>query len=380
MKIVVLGYIVRGPLGGLAWHHFQYVLGLKSMGLEVLFLEDSDDYPSCYNPETFEVGTDPSYGLKFISDFFNKYDIKDNWSYFDAHANRWYGQDDKKVKQFCNNADVVLNISGVNPLRPWCNTIPVRVLIDTDPVFTQIKHLANKNAMRDAKAHTHFATFAENYGKKTCTIPDDGLPWKPTRQPVFLNAWKKREAESSAKWTTVMQWDSYKAQSYDGVTYKMKSASFETFISLPELTSETLELALGSPNAPKEELLKSGWHIDNPLKITKTPFTFQQYISQSKGEWSVAKHGYVVTRSGWFSERSLNYLASYKPVVVQDTGFSDYLLCGAGILPFSTAEQAAEQLDKASKDYNIHCKQARKIVEEHFASEKVLSRLIKSLY
>src|SRR5687768_944222 len=138
MRIVVLGYIVRGPLGGLVWHHLQYVLSLKQLGHQVLFLEDSDNYPSCYNPSTFEVTTDASYGLTFLETIFTSFGLKENWAYYDEHTNSWFGKSKKGVVTFCDKADVVLNISGMNPLRDWWSNIANRVFIDTDPAFVQI--------------------------------------------------------------------------------------------------------------------------------------------------------------------------------------------------------------------------------------------------
>jgi len=106
------------------------------MGHEVLFLEDSEDYNSCYNPETNEITSDPTYGLNFISQVFEKHGLSGQWAYFDAHKNQWFGLSKKYVQDFCNSADVLLNISGINPLRDFKLKIPKRVLIDTDPVFT----------------------------------------------------------------------------------------------------------------------------------------------------------------------------------------------------------------------------------------------------
>lgn len=380
MRIVVLGYIIRGPLGGLAWHHLQYVLGLRQMGHTVLFLEDSDDYPSCYNPDTCTITTNPDYGLKFINDLFTAFDLQDQWSYFDAHTNRWYGLAESRAKAFCESADLVLNISGVNPLRSWCLKIPCRLLIDTDPVFTQIKHLTDPMQLQAASQHTQFASFGENFGKKNCTIPDDGFPWVPTRQPVYMKAWQQQEVNKNKNWTTVMQWDSYKVGEYGGKKYGMKSTSFQDYFHLPGVVStDVFEIALGSASAPKTRLQTFGWKIVDPLSISKTPQDFQQYINASKGEWTVAKHGYVETSSGWFSERTLNYMASGKPVIVQDTGFSDFLPTGKGLLTFSSLDEAVEKIQKVNCDYSDHCLQARKIAEEFFDSTKVLAELLQTL-
>jgi hypothetical protein len=380
MRILVMGYIIRGPLGDMAWHHLQYVLGLTDLGHDVLFMEDSEDYPACYNPDTFEITANPDYGLRFTESLFRHFGLTNNWCYFDAHQNEWHGLNKQKVYAFCQTADIVINLSGVNPLREWWASIPGRLLVDTDPVFTQVKHLTNPVAMQTAKAHTHFATFGENFGKPGCSIPDDHLLWQPTRQPVYLKAWNKSAENFSANWTTLMQWDSYKNAEYEGKSYRMKSASFEPFLTLPgHFASEKFELALGSLSAPRSLLAREGWMVTDPLKVSKTPTAFREFIASSKGEWTTAKHGYVVTNSGWFSERTLNYMASAKPVVVQDTGLYELFPTGAGVLLFTTLEEAVENIKRVNRDYSFQCQEARKVVEEHFNSKAVLQHLLSSL-
>ena len=380
LKIVILGYIVRGPYGGLVWHHLQYVLGLKKLGHEVLFVEDSDEYASCSNPFTPELTKEPSYGLQFIKDVFDHFDMKNDWAYYDSHTTTWHGLSKENVFSFCDSADIVLNISAVNPLRDWWSKIPNRILIDTDPVFTQIRHLTNKQDNETAQHHTAFFSFGENFGKSGCTIPDDGFKWKPTRQPVFLDAWKISEQTPNAKWTTVMQWDSYKEKIFANRAFGMKSSSFSEFENLPHLIpAEHFELAIGSASAPVEKLKNNGWKVISSIVPTETAWSYQDYIMQSKGEWSVAKHGYVVSNSGWFSERSTCYLASGKPVLVQDTGFSDLIETGKGLFSFSSVEHIMNSIEDINGNYVQHCKWAREIAEEYFDGTKVLRSLLENI-
>ena len=255
MRILVLGYIVRGPLGGMSWHHLQYILGLKELGHEVLFAEDSDDYPGCYNPETNEVNKDSNYGLNYIDNLFKKFDLGSQWSYFDAHTNKWFGQNEGSVRKFCDGADMVLNISGINPERDWWSKIPLRVLIDTDPAFTQIRHLTEEGSNQFAAIHNCFFSFGENFGKDFCTIPRDAYNWLPTRQPVYLKAWKSSIPNPDLKWTTVMQWDSYKSKEFNDKMYGMKSISFQDYVNFPEvMPDEKFELALGAEASIVENL------------------------------------------------------------------------------------------------------------------------------
>jgi hypothetical protein len=375
-RIAILGYIVRGPLGGLVWHHLQYVTGLRALGHDVLFIEDSDDDPSCYDPSRHVVDRDPSYGLRFAADAFGRVGAGDLWAYHDAHTGRWLGPAAGRARGFCESTDLVLNLSGVNPLREWLAGAPARALIDTDPAFTQIRHLSDPALRERALGHTAFLTFGENFGRPGCSIPDDGLPWMPTRQPITLDTWEVTAGPESGPFTTVMQWDSYAAREHGGRRFGMKSDSFAAFLGLPSARPEIFEIALGTADAPRDLLRAHGWRIRDPLVLTKDAASYQRYIRSSKGEWSVAKHGYVASRSGWFSERSASYLASGRPVAVQDTGFTDWLATGLGVVPFSTLEEAADAIARISGDYKRHCRAAREIAVDYFDAAKVLPLLV----
>ena len=378
IRIVVLGYIVRGPLGGLVWHHLQYVMGLAHLGHDVYFLEDSDDYPSCYDPVRDIIDTDPTYGLRFAADTFARVGLGDRWAYHDAHTSQWFGPCANRVLDICSTADLVLNLSGMNPLRPWVMRIPSRVLIDTDPVFMQLRHLHDPAARNQALAHTAFFSFGENIGTPWCSIPQDGLPWQPTRQPVVLDAWSMTPGSVQGKFTTVMQWDSYPAREHEGRRYGMKSDSFSPYIDIPQQTAAVFELALGSASAQQALLINKGWIVRDSREPTADPWIYQRYIQQSKAEFSVAKQGYVVSGSGWFSERSAAYLASGRPVVIQDTGFSKWLETQAGVIPFNTPEEALAGINEINRRYEFHCQAAREIAAEYFAASKVLPHLLES--
>jgi hypothetical protein len=379
-SIVVAGYIVCGPIGGLVWHHLQYVLGLQRMGYEVLFVEDSHEYPACYHPVSFQLTEDPSYGLDFLKNVFAQHGLENKWAYFDYHTNRWFGKSEQEIKSFVDRSEIYINLSGVDPLREHFQKIPVRVFIDTDPAFTQIRHLTEEAYLEIAKKHNRFFSFGENFGNDDCLIPEDGFAWQPTRQPVVMNAWQDSgPANRKGNWTTVMQWDSYKVREFQGKQFGMKSTSFDAYMQLPKKIDDKIELALGSITAPREKLKSEGWQIADPLPVSLTPQAYQSYIDQSKGEWSVAKHGYVFSNSGWFSERSCSYLASGRPVIVQETGFSKFLETGKGLFSFSSVDEAVAAMQKVNLDYHQHCRDARNTAQEYFDSNKVLSSLLERL-
>lgn len=280
------------------------------------------------------------------------------------------------VKSIFRSSDLLLNLSGVNPLREYLQDIPTRAYVDTDPVFTQIRHLTDANCFREANMHNRFFSFGENFGTATCSIPDDHFAWQPTRQPLVPDLWEMTPGNKNNAWSTVMQWDSYKAMEYDGKSFGMKSSSFGPYINLPDTAQDVFELAIGSPTAPTEMLKKQGWQVTDPLLVTRSPQTYQRYIQFSKGEWSIAKHGYVASHSGWFSERSCCYLASGRPVVVQDTGFSDRIETGRGLLSFTNLIEARGCIEEVNAHYEMHCKSARELAEDFFDYKKVLTTLL----
>jgi len=376
LRILVLGYLVRGPLGGIAWHYLQYVVGLSRLGHDVFFFEDSDDYPSCYDPLRNVTDDDPTYGLAFAARAFERLDVGQRWTYYDAHRCRWLGPAAASALEVCHTADVVLNISGVNPLRPWMANIPVRVFVDTDPGFTQIRHLTDSAARARANQHTAFFSFGENIGQPGCAVPADGFRWVPTRQPVVMDAWRLACGSRHRPLTTVMQWDSYRSETHEGVRYGMKADSFAPYLGLPGRTGETFTIALGGSRAIQESLTDHGWTIVDSRLPTADPWTYQDFIAQSKAEFSVAKHGYVVGGTGWFSERSAAYLASGRPVVVQDTGFTRWLHSDGGVLAFTSLEEAVEQLERLNRSYDRQCAAARCVAHEYFNSDTVLTDLL----
>ena len=371
---MVLGYLVRGPMGGIAWHYLQYVMGLAALGHDVYYLEDADDYASCYDPRTGTMTTDPAAGLDFARDAFDRIGFGGRWGYYDSHTGHWMGPLADRATAICKSADLVLNVSAVNPLRPWLAEVPVRVFIDTDPAFTQIQHLTHPDRLAIARDHSVFLTFGENVPGGASDVPPDGLPWQATRQPIVLEAWPVMPSPPQAPFTTVMKWNSYPPMEYAGRRYGMKSLSFVDYVDLPHRTAAAFELAC-SPGDP-DALRARGWRLCDPASVSADPWLYRHYIQQSLAEFSVAKHGYVAARTGWFSERSAAYLASGRPVVVQDTGFTQWLEAAAGVLPFSTADEAADAVARVIGDYARHCRAARQVAADLFDARAVLTSLL----
>ena len=378
LRIVLLGYLVRGPIGGMAWHHLNYLIGLRQLGHEVLFVEDSDDYPACYDPRTHAVGTNPDYGIAYADRVFQRLGMGNDWAYHDAHQSAWLGPAAKHAVQFCETADMALNISGVNPLRPWLMGIPHRVLVDTDPGFTQVKGLICADFRALIERHTAHFSFGELIHSGSTGVPNDGIVWHATRQPVVMDQWPF-DPQGGRRFNTVMQWQSYPPVEYNGQFYGTKKESFTLIEELPQRISTELEVALGGASAPRERLRTAGWRLRDPIEAAPDPWQYQQYIQQSRGELSVAKHGYATTRCGWFSERSACYLASGRPVVVQETGFSDFLPTGCGLHAFETEDEAVDAILKIDSNYPAEASRAREIAHAYFRSDLVLHGLLELL-
>lgn len=381
LRVVVLGYVVRGPIGGLTWHHLQYVLGLAQLGHDVWFLEDSGDDPGCYEPTTYAMTTDATYGLRYAGEVFERAGVGDRWAYHDRHGGGWAGPAAAVAEEVIASADVVVNVSGVNPIDDRLLEVPCRVLLDTDPVFTQVRHRRDPAAAAQAARHTAFLSFAGNLGMPGCTVPDDGLPWRCTRQPVVLDAWPVTPPPRppEGRFTTVMQWASYAEVTDGGRSFGVKAQSFDVVADLPSMTPAPLELCLGSAGAPRDELARRGWIVRDPGPVSEDPWRFQRYLQESLAEFSVAKHGYVVSGSGWFSERTCGYLASGRPAVVQDTGWSSWLEPGLGVLSFCDVGEAVAAVDDVLARPAVHAGAARDVAEA-FDARRVLTALLEDAH
>ena len=249
-------------------------------------------------------------------------------------------------------------------------------------MFTQVKHLRDKTKRDNAALHNRFYTYASNWGRPTCSVPDDGINWQPTVPPVVMDQWSVEEDDAApwpSNYTTVMQWRSYPPAQWQGMEYHSKDYSFPAYFDLPMQTRAGLEIALkGGDTETRERLKNAGWVLRQPLPVSLELPAFTNYLSRSRGEFALAKHGYVASGSGWFSERSACYLAAGRPVIVQDTGFSEWLPTDSAIGAFTTPQQALDQLERIESDYPRYHSEAREIASEYFDSDRVLGRLIES--
>jgi len=161
------------------------------------------------------------------------------------------------------------------------------------------------------------------------------------------------------------------------VQYGGKNMEFEKMLDLPQKTSAVLELALGGGRPPRELLEEKGWTLKDGFSMSQTPWVYRDYIWDSLAEFSTAKNAYVATRSGWFSCRTACYLASGRPAVVQDTGYSRFMDVGEGVLAFTDEAGALVGIEAVRADWERHSKAAKAFAVRYFDSDVVLAKLLR---
>ena len=246
--------------------------------------------------------------------------------------------------------------------------IPRRIYIDLDPGYTQFWHAAGNPGPR-LEGHNFYYTVGENIGRPCCSIPTGGIRWRPIRQPVVLEHWPACPRRPRP-FSTIASWRGpYGPAQYAGTTYGLKAHEFRKFIELPRRVAQRFEIALDIDPADERDLVAlrgHGWHVIDPKVVASGPVAFRQYVQASGAEFSVAQGVYVETQSGWFSDRTVRYLASGRPVLVQDTGFSRNYPVGEGLVAFRTMDEAVAGAERIARDYAEHGRAARAIAEELF--------------
>jgi len=369
-RIVVSGYMIRYPLAGSLLAYFHYVLGLRRLEHRVTYIEESGWEGSCYDPLTNASGNSPQSGLAILRDVLARHDLDVPVYYVDRAGGAVYGGSRADVRRELADADLLLNLGGVC----WLDEFALcrhRILIDMDPLFTQAGLFASKIL---GDYHVHLS-YGMNIGRPGCTIPTSGYAWRGTVPPVVPELWSA--CPPGKVFTTIAQWSSYGAVEHEGESYGQKDVEFLRLLHVPRSMQQPLELALsGGSNDLWKQLELAGWSIIDGGNISRDLDRYRRYVCGSRGEFSAAKQAYVKTRSGWFSDRTVCYLAASRPVVIQDTGQSDWMSVGRGVLTFSTPEEAVDCLARVNADYDEHSRTARQIAMELFDYRRVLPRLM----
>ena len=380
MRIIITGLVGQYPFGGVIWDYLQYLLGFRSLGHQVLYLEDSGAWP--YDPVAGTITDDCSFALQSLHKIFTDFDLAESWVYRNGADGKFHGAGEKIAREWLRHGDLLVNVSSAGWLRDYDLRVGHRMFIDGDPMFCQIGLLDGSNPLYAGRLRDHDShfTFGLSVGQPDCPVPVDGITWRPTVQPIALDQWPVTPVSSDAPWTTVMNWASYKPKVWEGRTYGQKNLEFNRFRDLPSKTNIPLRLAMGlgvDGLRPAEELRQLGWDLVEPQEVVPDHRAYRSFLTNSRGEWSVAKHGYVEGKTGWFSCRTACYLAAGRPAVVQETGWSHHLPSDRGVLPFTTVEEAAEGLGKVTRNYSEHSKAAREIALEFFDAKKVCQGLLR---
>jgi hypothetical protein len=346
---VVIGAAVarRIGYGGHAWVVMQHLLGLRRLGCDIVFVDRAEDANASWLERI--LGAEITYRLL-----------------------------DQDVAHVAD-ASLMLDVMGF--IGSGVSGAPARrAFLDIDPGFGQMwRELGQADILDDYDA---FVTIGENINEPWCEIPTCGLEWLTTRQPVVLDEWPAAPRERDV-FTTVASWRGpWDAIEYRGKRYGLRCHEFRKFFELPRLTGQEFELALDIDPADHDDrsaLEENGWRLVDPRAVAGDPWSYRRYIQGSMAEICVAKNMYVETKSGWFSDRSICYLASGKPVLHQDTGLKHLYPTGEGLIVFSTLDEAAAGVEEIRRNYDRHSKAAREIAEEYFDSDKVLTRLLEKL-
>lgn len=380
---IVAGMIGTYPVGGVLWDYGQYAAGLERLGFEVFYLEDCG--MECYDPRTRRYGESCEYAADYLPRALATLSktLAQRWR-FRSYAGEVYGMTRRDFHLALKHAELFLNVSGSALLRDEYMVCRRKILIDTDPGWNHFVNYPRADAgqlwprTRSYRAHDFFFTYAGQIGQPGCLLPTLGIEWKITRPPVVLDYWKPEPPADT--WTTVMTWDNFRRPiEYAGAVYGTKELEFPKVENLPGELPMRFEIATGGETAPRERWRQLGWNVVEAERISVTADDYRHYIQRSRGEFSVAKNVYVATFSGWFSCRTVCYLAAGRPAVVQDTGFAKTVPTGRGLMVFSTQREAEAALLSVERDYEGHAEAARQIAEAVFREDLVLGEIVEQV-
>ena len=379
-KIVVLGMVSRHPVAGMVWLTMQYLMGLERLGYEAYYVEAHGATPKMF------MGTDNDGSMlaaAFVARMMRRFDLGDRWAFHARHSDgRYYGLSELQVKSLYQSATLLINLhGGTDPLPEHVATGRL-VYLGTDPVNREIElHQQLRETVELIEQHNTLFTWAQNHGQPDCGIPvSTRFQFIPTRQPVVIDFWESMPPMPSDAFTTIAGWQQlWRDVVLNGELYRWsKHLEFMKFVELPSHTKQALELALaGCNDADRRVLEEHGWRVRDAAEVSDDVDVYRAYIASSRAEFTVAKDQNVRLRSGWFSDRSATYLAARRPVVTQDTGFSNVLPTGRGLFGFSTLDEAVEAIEAINADYEQHSRAAGELARAYFDSDLVLTRLLK---
>jgi hypothetical protein len=378
--IVVFGIAFLYPLAGVTWQFLHYLIALRRLGWDPYYVEDSSRW--VYDAALGDFTPDPTRNIAAVVPALEAHGFGQRWAYrAQGLGGRCFGLSDTRLAELYREAVATLNVTGAHEERDDVLARSRRLYVETDPVASQIGvALGEAKTIEQLSAHDLLFTYGENLGRPDCRVPIERFAWLPTRQPVVLDFWPPAPPVADAAFTTIATWRHQNDRVYRGETYYWsKEREFLKIIDLPDRCPASLELALDI--APEAEaaaplLRKHGWRVVPAADVSGDVTTYRDYIRGSRGEFTVAKDQNVRLRSGWFSDRSACYLAAGRPVITQETGFSNILPTGRGLFAWRDTDDILAAVDAIATDYPGHCRAARELAAEYFEAERVLTSLL----
>jgi hypothetical protein len=406
LRIAVLGTMGADPFAGMAWMHLQIAAGLLRLGHDVRYVETTSAWP--YDVERGARVDDASYTLAYLARVTRRFGMGERWAYRRSWGDgAWLGPAAADAVEWLAGTDFVFNVAGATQVTKDGFACGRLVHFGTDPVAEELKYAAgDARTLAHVDAHDDTVTYGENIGTPRSPLPPLPRLRARLRQPVLMDLWDAG-APTRNVFTTVGNWrQDGKDVVFQGRPLRWsKHHEFLKFIDVPRLAGQPVELATnlddpdrkagaersdaidphqirGAHSLDREHwqrLQQGGWRIADGPALSVDPFTYRDYVAASRAEFTVAREFNVLPRSAWFSERSACYLAAGRPVVTQDTGFSDVLPTGEGLFGFDTVEQAVEAIRAINADYDRHARAAKAIAHDWFRAEVVLPKLLADL-
>ena len=379
-KVVLLGMMSRMPVAGNVWLIAHYMVGLQRLGYDPYYVEAHARTPTMLMTSRDDDGS--ARAAAFIAGVMERFGFGDRWAFHALHDDgRCYGMTEGELSRLYDSATLIVNMHGGTVPRPEHYATGRLVYLGTDPVEVEVELFhGHQGAIEFLEPHCAFFTWGENYGNPDCRVPvSDRFHFVPTRAPVVMDLWQGEATAGGRAFTTIGNWrQAWRTIEFQGETYHWsKHLEFLKFLDVPTRTAQEFELALGSYTEDDQRMLEEkGWRVRSGLEVSLELDRYRDYIAASRGEFTVAKDQNVRLRSGWFSERSSQYLASGRPVITQDTGFGNVLPTGEGLFAFSTVDEIEGAVEAINSDYDRHCRAATEVAREYFSYEVVLPRML----
>ncbi len=384
-KRAVVGVGVAGfpkHAAGNSWAFLQWATGLRELGWDVWIVESLQP-KEVVDRQGRRCALAESHNLAHWQSFLREL----GWDEKASLLVEGEVQDERKLREFAQGADLFLNLSGHFKRHDLVAGAAARVYVDLDPAFTQIWAKVYGSAMNFA-GHNAFWSVGLSMGRGA-VVPDTGHDWKPVRPPVCRRYWSTQAAgkpmgppaeAGRGRWTTITHWYGYAAVEWEGRSYGNKSEEFEKLRGWPGLTGLRPRVVTDlGPGEEKDRLEAEGWEFLEPAGICSDWKEYRAFLAASRGEFSPAKSGYVTARTGWFSDRSVLYLSLGRPVLLQETGWSEWLPEGRGLVAFRTPDEAAEKVREIEANYATHAQAAGEVAEECFAETQAIPLALQHL-